>query len=450
MKNLLYFDVEWANSKNKSICQMGLVLEDFNSENSINEELNLYVNPDDDYDIHCVAVHHITKEITKNYDTFDIVWDKISSYFVKSIIVGHNVKSADIDALVKNLNRYKLDIPELYFIDTYEIAKEVIPSSLIENYTLTTLCNYFNVEVKNNHDAYNDALACSRLLHKLIKEFDLNIENYIHKYEEQEVGEFSKYVSSPVMRREVNQLFGKVIAIGMDNEINEEESKYLLDWKNEHIHFKDNKDVEEVIIQLEKILTDNIITNNELNSLRYVLSEYVHSLEGSLETLASQQLQGILEGIMADKEILNEEIDQLNSWLYENDYLSGHYPYDILLKEIQKILEDKIVTTQEKEDLKTIFNDLFDPLKEIKENIVNFKDSAFCLSGDFIHGSKSEVSKYIEEKGGLIHSGVKKTTNYVVVGGCGSDSYSNGSFGTKVKRALELGIIVLKEEDIYN
>ena len=42
MKNLLYFDVEWANSKNKSICQMGLVLEDFNSENSINEELNLY------------------------------------------------------------------------------------------------------------------------------------------------------------------------------------------------------------------------------------------------------------------------------------------------------------------------------------------------------------------------------------------------------------------------
>ena len=39
MKKVLYLDVEWANPKNKSICQIGLVSEDFETEEPIFPEL---------------------------------------------------------------------------------------------------------------------------------------------------------------------------------------------------------------------------------------------------------------------------------------------------------------------------------------------------------------------------------------------------------------------------
>ena len=53
MRKFLYFDVEYANSKNKSLCQIGLMSEDFDTQNPIYPELNLYVNPDDTFDINC-------------------------------------------------------------------------------------------------------------------------------------------------------------------------------------------------------------------------------------------------------------------------------------------------------------------------------------------------------------------------------------------------------------
>ena len=59
------------------------------------------------------------------------------------------------------------------------------------------------------------------------------------------------------------------------------------------------------------------------------------------------------------------------------------------------------------------------------------------------------MKEYILSKGGIIHDSVKKSTNYVVVGDLGCDAYSNGSYGTKVKKALEWSITVIKERDLY-
>ncbi len=49
----------------KSICQIGLISEDLDTGETILPELNLYVNPEDNYDDNCIAVHHITNEKLK-------------------------------------------------------------------------------------------------------------------------------------------------------------------------------------------------------------------------------------------------------------------------------------------------------------------------------------------------------------------------------------------------
>ena len=450
MRKFLYFDVEYANSKNKSLCQIGLMSEDFDTQNPIYPELNLYVNPDDTFDINCVSVHKITKDKVAGCDTFEVIWKKIEPYFVKAVIVGHNVKSSDLDALVKNLRRYNLDIPEMYYLDTYSLAQMFVPSFLTKDYKLSSLCSSFGIDIDTEHDAFDDACACADLLRALIEEYDINIDNFIMKYIPEETKEFSKHLNSSALRRELNQLFGRLVAIGMDNVISSEEVNYLKEWCNEYKEYTGDAEIIELVNIISNVTADNIITEEEYKRICFYLNNYVDKTNGSLETLATQQLQGIFEGILKDGEIAELEIQGLREWLYHNKYLEGHYPYDTIVNKISDILSDNIITQQERLELNEMMSALFNPLKEIKKALVKFEGSSFCLSGDFNFGSKSEVAKHIENLGGIIHSSVKKTTSYVVVGGCGSDAYSNGSYGTKVKKALELGIVVLKENDIFN
>lgn len=449
MKKVLYFDVEWANPKNKSICQMGLVSEDFDSGEPIFPELNVYIDPEDGFDRICMSVHHITPAQVKGCKNFAETWSEIKDYFVNSIIVGHNVKSSDINALVKNMQRYNIDIPELWCLDTYTLSRSLIHPAFIQDYKLLTLCNYFGLDMDNEHDAFDDACACSDLLHALIEHNNINIEDYVEHYETKGAHKYIPNISSSELRREINQLYGIISGIQMDEIIWEKEKEYLITWRKEHDNYKHIKTIKFVIDILDEILQDGILTVDELNLLKHEVIKYLQFEESSKETLATQYLQGLVLGISADEKIQNNEVYKLQEWLYQNDYLAGHYPYDKLIKLIEDILEDDFITGEEKEKLNEMFEELFNPLNELQEQVIEFTNKAFCLSGNFLKGTKSDIEQYISSKGGVIDKNVKKSTDYVVVGGAGSSEYSNGTYGTKVKKAKELGKVVLKEEQIF-
>lgn len=143
------------------------MIQNIKTENPTYPELDIMVNPDDDFDEMCVNVHHITRSMVLNAKKFDEVWKEINKYFTNSIVVGHNVANSDLDALCKNLIRYNIPLPKLYYLDTYEIAKDLIQPYEIKNYTLETLCTFFDIEICNKHNAFDDACACSDLLSAL-------------------------------------------------------------------------------------------------------------------------------------------------------------------------------------------------------------------------------------------------------------------------------------------
>lgn len=72
MENLLYFDVEYANSKNKRICQIGLMIQNIKTENPTYPELDILVNLDDDFDDMRVNVHYITKSMVLNAEKYSV------------------------------------------------------------------------------------------------------------------------------------------------------------------------------------------------------------------------------------------------------------------------------------------------------------------------------------------------------------------------------------------
>ena len=228
MKKMLYLDVEYANSKNKSICQLGLISEDFDTEEPILPEKNLYINPSDKFDDNCIAVHNITPDKVADCDTFDKLWPSIEKYFTNSIIVGHNVKNSDLDVIVKNLQRYDIDIPELWCIDTYELARKLVSSLDVSDYQLSTLCNFFDIDLDNEHDAFDDACACADLLKELVNVYGLSIDKCVEKYTVRSVHDFVRYASSVELRREINKFYGIISGIDIDTKIKPEEMDYIV------------------------------------------------------------------------------------------------------------------------------------------------------------------------------------------------------------------------------
>jgi len=455
MKKVTYFDVEYANSKNKSICQMGLVCEDYETGNPYYPEQSIYVNPCDGFDEMCIRVHGITPADVKDAPMFPDVWTKIEKYFTNTVIIGHNVASSDLDALVKNLKRNNLDIPELYYICTLELAREFIPAFAVENYRLRTLCEYFNVDIDSEHDAFDDACANADLFRALVNTYEIDVSAHIKKYIPHEISAFDQYISNPVLRKSISEFYGIVRGFSIDNKITAEEASYIAKWKDEHQQYMAQKEIAAIINEIDNILADGLVTVDESFRLQEVIKRYMDIAASSPVTLATQILNGIMEGIIADRDISTEESKNLRCWLYDNIYLSGHYPFDKVIAILEDVLSDSTVTAEESAYITETIESILNPVESLKAQVNSVDGKHVCLSGNFSYGSKADVEAYIVQRGGIMDSSVKKSTDILLIGACECQSYSNGTYGTKVKKAIEYNqkgcnIQIVKETDLIH
>ena len=66
MDKVTYFDVEYANSKNKSICQIGLMCEHYENGEPFYPERDIYINPEDGFHNNCIRIHGIILKSNKS------------------------------------------------------------------------------------------------------------------------------------------------------------------------------------------------------------------------------------------------------------------------------------------------------------------------------------------------------------------------------------------------
>lgn len=456
MEKVTYFDVEYANCKNKSICQIGIMCENFSNEEPYYPEKDIYINPEDGFDDFCIKIHGITAETVKNAPAFPAVWKEIEKFFTNAVIIGHNVAGADLDALVKSLKRYNLDIPEFYYICTLDLARQYIPPYAVSDYSMTTLCNYFGIDIDSEHNAFDDACACADLFKAIIKKYDINInELKIKKYNASIEKEFTQFISNPEIRKSISEFYGTLLGFSLDKEISTEEFDFIKNWKEQFSSYTNQKEISEIVSVLNKIIEDEIITIEEIKELQIVVKEYLDIVSTSPITLATQILDGILKGITVDKKITTSECKNLRQWLYDNIYLSDHFPFNKALEVLDKVLQDSIITEDEANYISSMISEMLNPVDFLKEEINTVEGKHVCLSGNFSYGQKSDVSKYIISKGGIIDSSVKKTTDILMIGNCECKAYSNGTYGTKIKKAIELNekgcnIKIVKESDYFS
>lgn len=455
MKKITYFDVEYANSKNKAICQIGLKCEDYYTGDLIYPERNIYINPEDGFDDVCVRIHGISADRVKNEPTFPNVWKEIECYFTNAIVVGHNVAGADLDALVKVLNRYNIGIPELYYVCTLDLARKFVPSYFVPNFSVYVLCHYFGIDIDPEHNAFNDARANSELFKALVDIYDIKIDSHVKKYIPHESKAFTSYVASPVIRKTISEFYGMIRGFSIDNEINAAEIASIIKWKKDNQQHCDFKEFSSIFSVIDAIVADGVVTTDEIVKLQSTVKSFLNIVSTAPVTLATQILDGILKGITVDGVVSEDECKNLRQWLYDNIYLSGHFPFDKILRTVEEVLADSRVTEEESAYMTSVINELLNPVDTLKIWINSIRGKRICLSGNFRYGQKSDVEKYIIEHGGSIDSTVKKSTDILLIGDCECQAYSHGTYGTKVKKAMEYNekggkIQIMKESDYFS
>ena len=176
---------------------------------------------------------------------------------------------------------------------------------------------------------------------------------------------------------------------------------------------------------------------------------FKNALQPEIESACSE-LIGLINGLKADHKLVDEEIVFLKSWILAHPELEFVWPVTEVIQILYSILEDSIVTDDERSKLSSFLEAvgkssfkivanaarsdslIFDEIEEII-----FQGKRFCLTGNFLYGDKDLCASKILENGGEISGNVSKKIDFLIVGSLGSADWKNGNFGTKIEKAIE-------------
>lgn len=179
-----------------------------------------------------------------------------------------------------------------------------------------------------------------------------------------------------------------------------------------------------------------------------VMGSEAHKLRKSCESLL-----GICTGIIADDTLNEREVRFLDLWLNDNADISTVWPGEVIARRIREVLADGIVTTDELDHLKQTISELIGgtlqetgaigglstslPLNDDRAVPVNFQDTAFCFTGNFLYGTRSACERAVMQRGAMAFDGIRKNLEYLVVGTMVSADWANSSHGRKIEKAVE-------------
>lgn len=159
--NFVSIDFETANRYRNSPCAVGIVV---GNERGIVDEFYSLINPLMEFESQNIYVHGITEADVIDAPTFDELWPTINNYIANNIVVAHNA-SFDMSVIRATLDHYNLSYPELEYLCSVMISKQVWPG--MDSYKLNRLADAHNLTFDHHH-ALEDARVVVRLLHKAL------------------------------------------------------------------------------------------------------------------------------------------------------------------------------------------------------------------------------------------------------------------------------------------
>lgn len=158
----------------------------------------------------------------------------------------------------------------------------------------------------------------------------------------------------------INEVIGIIKGISYDGIINDREINFLHSWVERNRHFATYLNQKKLIKLIDEALDDKVLTDLER---RTILATAQNILEVQNDEYALYtEFNGIIEGIISDNEVNDEEILSLREWFELHSETITRDGESIRIA-INKILENGVITTNEKASLLSLLKDKIESLK---------------------------------------------------------------------------------------
>ncbi len=249
-------------------------------------------------------------------------------------------------------------------------------------------------------------------------------------------------------------LKGILAGVVVDQRLNEMELLFLDSWLQSQEHLSEDENVLAILTQVGEILEDGKISPDELQQMQASINQII--TDKNSETLESvghiEELIGFLTGTASDGVLNDQEITGISSWLESNESVREIWPASVIVQRLAVILEDGIITDEEREDLLATVRQVtgtdtdesglsYEASTEVWEDSVDslkLAGSIFCLTGDFVSGDRESVDTMLCCLGAETNSSVNKSVDYLVIGTLASRDWLYTSHGRKIEKALLL------------
>lgn len=434
-------DIENPNYRQNSICAIGIILVRDNK--PILKEYSL-INPEDSFDRINVNITGITPSMVKDKPTFEEYWPTISKLLEENIVIGHNV-TYDLRVISKSLRRYSIDVPDFNYCCTLYLSRRMLN---FQSYKLENIANKLGIEY-NPHNAIEDARAAQELFEYINKKRpvtarDVKGYHYVPKVVE-------KY--DPKLSTNINNLYGIIRVLLFSDEISRQQFNLLIEWYNENQKFNQYLVFHRINLQLKNIVGKGYLTGYDKNTLADMVDYVPVSSIYNQKTLKVQVLHGIINAITADNRVTLEELNHLKNWLKRNNILKGSYLYDNILNITEKHLKNGYMSINDEKDVSKIFENFINPNTSMSHHL-KLKNKTFCLTGNFEHANRDDITKKLEKEGMVSKKTVTQNLDYLFVGDMGSSSWKYGNSGTKIVKAQKLQhkgskIKIINEKNLF-
>lgn len=291
--------------------------------------------------------------------------------------------------------------------------------------------------------------------------------------------EFKKFTKKAEIDKFLNMLKGLLCGISIDNKINDKEIDEFRFWCSLLGEYAERKPFSELIPMIRDALDDNILTTEEVEDINWVIDNFTSNSKNvyyDAITHGLQTLHGIIHGILSDNTITDTEIINVKKWINDNEHLSGYYPYDEISTLLTSILQDGLITEDERNILKVYLSEFinrdtslnidFSKIDDLKNDYtingicaidpsIEFIDKTFCFTGASNKATRKEFENLIISLGGNFSNSVTKKTDYLIVGNNGNTCWAYSCYGRKVEQAMDKRkkgqkIIILHENDFWD
>ena len=183
-------------------------------------------------------------------------------------------------------------------------------------------------------------------------------------------------------------------------------------------------------------------------------SRFYH--EARIDRRSADLLIGLSAGITADGQITQQEAEFLESWISSNLAHLDDPVINLLYRRLSDMLADGVLDAEESVELLATLRN-FAGLSASKphstERVIipptnlplctpapelTWSGRLFVFTGVMAYGPRKECEALVIDRGGQIGSGVSKKIHYLVVGAVGNEQWLHSTYGTKIKKAVEL------------